>query len=80
MQCGFYNKDFNYQWEKNNEKIHLRVQGIKSHELHITNLKPDDSGEYRCAMSNSTGIIFSDYLLITVKGMLNLFHFNLFDM
>ena len=70
MQCGIYNKDFDYHWEKKDEQIHLRVQGVSSHELNIMNLKPDDSGEYRCAMSNSTGSIFSDYSLITVKGWL----------
>ena len=70
MQCGIYNKDSDYHWEKKDEQIHLRVQGVSSHELNIINLKPDDSGEYRCAMSNSTGNIFSDYSLITVKGWL----------
>ena len=70
MQCGIYNKDFVYHWEKKDEQIHLRAQGVSSHQLNIINLKPDDSGEYRCAMSNSTGNIFSDYSLITVKGWL----------
>ena len=69
MQCGNYNKDFNYQWEMKNERFDSRAQGVISHQLIITNLKPDDVGEYRCAMSNSTGKLFSDYVSITIKGM-----------
>ena len=68
IKCGIYNKDFAYYWEKKDEQIHLRAQGVSSHQLNVINLKPDDSGEYRCAMSNSTGKIFSDYSLIIVKG------------
>ena len=70
MQCGHYDKDFDYQWEMKNGKIHLRAQGVNSHQLNITNIKPEDSGEYRCAMSNSTGKLFSDYILITITGLL----------
>ena len=71
MECGIYNKDFDYHWEKKDEQIHLRAQGVSSHQLEIINLTLDDSGEYRCAMSNSTGKIFSDYSLIIVKGLLS---------
>ena len=71
MQCGHYNKDFDYHWEKKDEQIHLTAQGINSHQLKVSNLTPNDSGEYRCAMSNSTGKIFSDYILMTVKGVLS---------
>lgn len=69
MQCGAYNKDFDYQWEKKDGEFHLRAQGVNSHQLSIINIQPDDSGEYRCAMSNSTGKILSDYFLITIKGV-----------
>ena len=68
MNCGIYNKNFAYHWEKKDEQIYLRAQGVNSHQLKVINLKPDDSGEYRCVMSNSTGKIFSDYSLIIVKG------------
>ena len=70
MHCGHYNKDFNYHWEKKNEKYQLRAQGVDFHELIVTNLKEEDSGEYRCAMSNSTGKIFSDYTSITITGVI----------
>ena len=69
MQCGNYSKDFNYQWKMKNGGFDSRAQGVNSHQLIITNLKPDDAGEYRCAMSNSTGRLLSDYVSITIKGM-----------
>ena len=69
MQCGNYNKDFNYQWEMKNGRFDSRAQGVNSHQLTITNLKSDDAGEYRCAMSNSTGKLLSDYVSITIKGV-----------
>ena len=70
MECGqHYNEDFDYQWEKKNEMAH---PSVNSYQLNITDLKIEDAGEYRCAMSNSTGKIFSDYLLITIKGLLNI--------
>ena len=69
LQCGNYNKDFSYQWEMKNRGFDSRAQGVNSHQLTVTNLKPDDAGEYQCAMSNSTGKLFSDYVSITIKGV-----------
>ena len=65
MQCGLHAKDFDYQWEKMHDKDNL---GVNSHGLTITNVKPDDSGKYRCVMSNCTGKIFSDYISLNIKG------------
>ena len=69
MKCTFYTNGFEYKWEKKNERNISRAQGINSRQLTITNLKPEDSGEYRCILSNSTGVIMSDYSLLTVKGL-----------
>jgi len=69
MKCVPYDNDFEYKWEKKDEKDIPRSQGTNSRNLFITDLKPEDSGEYRCRMSNSTGVIFSDYSLLTVKGL-----------
>ena len=73
MQCGNYmnNKDFSYHWEKKNDMVYLRAQKVNSYQLIITNLTVEDSGEYRCAISNSTGKIFSNYSVITIKGSVN---------
>ena len=69
MQCGNYSDYFNYQWDMKNGSFDSRAQGINSHQLTITNLKPDDAGEYRCVMSNSTGRLLSDYVSVTIKGV-----------
>ena len=62
--------NYEYKWEKKNENIIPRSQGINSGHLIINDLRPVDSGEYRCIVSNSTGIIISDYFLLTVEGIL----------
>ena len=41
---------------------------MHSSNLTIVNLKPEDSGEYRCTVSNSTGKIISDYVKLVVQG------------
>ena len=69
MKCTFYASDFEYKWEKRNERNIPRAHSINSKQLTITDLKPEDSGEYRCILSNSTGVIMSDYMLLTVKGL-----------
>ena len=70
MKCTSYTDGFNYKWEKKDKRNIPRAQGINSRQLVITNLKPEDSGEYRCILSNSTGVIISDYSVLTVKGLL----------
>ena len=67
MECISHGNSFEYKWEKENENNIPRSQVINS-TLIITDLKPADSGEYRCIVSNSTGTIMSDYSLLTVEG------------
>ena len=67
MECISHGNDFEYKWEKKNENNIPRSQNINSL-LIITDLRPADSGEYRCIVSNSTGTIISDYKLLTVEG------------
>ena len=69
MKCTFYVSGFDYKWEKKNERNIPRAYGMNSKQLAITDLKPEDSGEYRCILSNSTGVIMSDYTLLTVEGL-----------
>ena len=61
---------FYYKWEKRNGNISSAAQGLSSSQLFITDPVPEDSGEYRCIMSNSTGNIASDYKTIVIEGML----------
>ena len=69
MKCLPYDVNFNYKWERKNAKLPSTAQGVNSEQLTILNLKPKDSGEYRCIMSNSTGMIASDYESVTIKGL-----------
>ena len=68
MKCLPYQSNFHYMWIKGNDIISLRAQGMNSSQLSIVNLKPEDSGNYRCVMSNSTGTISSSFVMIDIKG------------
>ena len=69
LKCSSYNINFNYKWEKKNNRLPSRAQGVNTKVLIITKLSPKDSGEFQCIVSNSTGIIASDYLVVTIKGL-----------
>ena len=69
INCLPHDTNFSYMWERKYMKLPSTAQGINSEQLTITSLKPKDSGEYRCIMSNSTGMIASDYVIITIKGL-----------
>ena len=73
MECTPHDNNFEYRWEKKNERITSRSQGINSRYLTISDLRPADSGEYRCIVSNSTGAISSDYSILSVEGLFNMY-------
>ena len=60
--------DFNYKWKRKNDVLPSRAQGVNTSQLTIVNLKPEDSGDYQCAMSNSTGTISSDLFAVNITG------------
>jgi len=70
MKCGDGSHRFNYTWQKKNGSISLMAQGVHLSHLTIFNLRPQDAGEYRCTISNSTGSISSHYTKLTITGML----------
>ena len=70
MRCLPQDNNFSYKWERKNNQLPSNALNINTEQLTITNLKPGDSGEYRCIMSNSTGQIASNYTLVTVKGLM----------
>ena len=68
MKCIPDTKGVNYTWEKRYSILPSRAQGVNTSNMIIVNLKPEDSGEYRCIINNSTGRIFSKYESVSVKG------------
>jgi len=69
MRCIHGYHGLHYVWEKRNDNLPSRAQGVHSSTLTIIFLRPKDSGEYRCIVSNSTGRIASNYSSIIVKGI-----------
>ena len=70
MRCISEDNNSNYEWEKRNSQLPSRINGAHSPCLTVLNLMPEDAGEYRCIISNSTGRIASDYTTLTVNGIL----------
>lgn len=66
---------YNYAWERSgNKSLPLqRMEGVHSPQMTIKNLTPEDSGSYRCIVSNHTGTIESEYENVTAKGIYYLF-------
>ena len=57
------------EWEIRDGGISSEAQF--SSELFIADSVTEDSGEYRCIISNSTGTIASDYKRIVIQGFVN---------
>ena len=68
IKCLPSKDNFNYKWIKKNDVLPSRSQGVNSSQLTILNLKPKDSGDYQCVMSNSTGAISSNFSTIKIIG------------
>ena len=68
MKCLPEKNHFNYKWMKRSDTLPSRAQGVNSPQLTIVNLKPEDSGDYQCVMSNRTGAISSSFVTIYIKG------------
>ena len=68
MKCSPDTDNFNYKWIKKNDALPSRAQGVNTSQLTIVNLKPEDSGDYQCVMSNRTGTIRSNFSPVDVMG------------
>ena len=68
MKCLPNNSNFDYAWLRKKNDLPSRAQGVNTSQLTIVNLKPEDSGDYQCVMSNSTGTISSNFSTISVRG------------
>ena len=68
MKCLPSMSNFNYKWIKKDNVLPTRAQEVNTSQLTITNLRPEDSGDYQCVMSNSTGTISSEFFTISIRG------------
>ena len=71
LECEVTPDDgFDYEWDKRGKPLPMeRIQKVNSSLMTINNLKPEDSGDYRCIVSNSTGEVESQYETVIVTGM-----------
>jgi len=69
MKCMPLSSNLKYYWEKRKGNFPSRANGVHSQTLTIVHLRPEDSGEYRCTVSNSTGSITSDYAQVVIQGI-----------
>ena len=68
MKCLTSMSNLNYKWIKRNDVLPSTAQGVSTLQLTIVNLKPEDSGDYQCVASNSTGTISSNFSTINIRG------------
>jgi len=69
MKCMPEKSDLKYVWEKKGGNLPTSAQGINSSQVTVTNVRPEDSGDYRCIVSNSTGKLSSLFSSLTIEGV-----------
>jgi len=65
-----------YYWERQDDNIPAGSTGQDNHTLTLVNVKPIDTGNYRCVVGNKSDNNFSDYVTVTINGQL-LFYLHL---
>ena len=70
MKCVPHNNHLHYAytWIKKDDALPSRAQGVNSAYLTIFNLRPKDSGDYQCIVSNRTGRIDSEFSTVKIIG------------
>ena len=75
-----HENNFHYTWQKKIDQLSSRTYNVNKSHFTLFNLRPDDAGEYRCIISNSTGRISSDYTTLQVYGMLSVIYIYSYSM
>jgi len=70
MKCMPHKNYLNYKWERRGGSLPSKVQGAYTSNLIIVNLRPEDAGDYRCIVSNSTGTISSNFYSLLIASKL----------
>ena len=59
---------YTYTWLKKGGVLPSRAKGVNSAYMTISSLKPNDSGDYQCIVSNRTGRIKSKFSTVKITG------------
>ena len=68
LSCGAKGDNLQYVWERSNATIPSNTNGSNTSTLHLYLLLPENAGKYRCKVSNGTGIGYSDYAVLQIRG------------
>lgn len=68
LTCLALGDDITYKWERENSVLPSQTLNQNTHVLTLPDLRPSDSGNYRCRVSNVHGVTFSNYAYVNVTG------------
>ena len=60
-----------YYWERETGAIPSNAVGINTNTLTLHDIRPPDSGRYRCVAENEHGPTYSNYAMLIVEGKIN---------
>ena len=68
LSCGAKGDNLQYEWEKLNATIPSGTDGRNNSTLYFYLLSPENAGKYRCAVSNGSGIGYSEYADLQIRS------------
>ena len=68
MQCHPLKTDLHYRWNRKNASLPASAIGVNTSTMTIYRLTPEDAGDYRCILSNISGVIASEYAALKING------------
>jgi len=68
MECLPSDTDLGYQWQRKNSSLPSSAVGGDTPNMILYRLTPEDAGEYQCLLSNASGIIASEFVMLQING------------